>query len=111
MQSVFNIFLIVMAVLAVIVFLALYRVDAGYGKFYQPKWGPSLDNHVGWFLMEVPVFIAMLVLWWFSPMRTDMVRIVFLLIFECHYFNRAEACFPQQNALGDCPDGRAFQYS
>ena len=89
MPSVFNIFLIVMAVVAVIVFLALYRVDAGYGKFYQSKWGPTLDNHLGWFLMEVPVFIAMLVLWWLSPMRSDPVRLVFLLIFECHYFNRA----------------------
>lgn len=85
----FNAFLIGMAVLAVIVFLALYRVDAGYGKFYQPKWGPTLDNHLGWFLMEVPVFIAMLVLWWLSPMRSDPVRIVFLLLFECHYFHRS----------------------
>ena len=89
MQAGFNIFLIVMAVTAVIVFFALYRVDAGYGKFYQPKWGPTLDNHLGWFLMEEPVFVAMLLLWWFSPMRQDPVRIVFLLLFECHYFHRA----------------------
>ena len=29
----FNIFLVVMAVIAVVVFIALYRVNAGYGKF------------------------------------------------------------------------------
>ncbi|MBO4916502.1 MAG: DUF1295 domain-containing protein [Bacteroidales bacterium] len=85
----FNIFLIVMAVIAVVVFVCLFFVDAGYGKFYQPKWGPSLDNHLGWVLMEAPVFIAMLLLWWFSDRRGDPVRLVFLLIFELHYFHRS----------------------
>ncbi len=91
----FNIFLIVMSVVAVIVFVSLFFVDAGYGKFYKASWGPSLDNHLGWFLMEVPVFIAMLLLWWFSDRRTDIVRLVFLLLFEIHYFHRS-FIFPRQ---------------
>ena len=85
----FNLFLFVMAVIAVVVFVALFFVDAGYGKFYTPKWGPTLDNHLGWFLMEVPVFLAMLLLWWFSDRRTDGVRMVFLVLFELHYFHRS----------------------
>ena len=89
MLQALNIFLIVMSAIALVVFIALFFVNAGYGKFYQPKWGPSLDNHLGWFLMEAPVFIAMLVLWWFSPRRADVTRIVFLLLFELHYFHRA----------------------
>ena len=48
----FNIFLIVMACVAVIVFVALYFVDAGYGKFYNKKWGPAINNKLGWVLME-----------------------------------------------------------
>ena len=91
----FNLFLIGMAVLAMVVFVALFHVDAGYGKFYQPKWGPSLDNHLGWFLMEVPVFIAMLLLWGFSDRRSDLARLVFLLLFELHYFHRS-FIFPRQ---------------
>lgn len=78
-----------MAAVALVVFVALFFVDAGYGKFYQPKWGPAIDNHLGWFLMEVPVFLAMLALWWLSPRRGDTVRVVFLLIFELHYFHRS----------------------
>ena len=93
--SSFNTFLIVMAVLAVVVFLALYFVNAGYGKFYQPSWGPSLDNHLGWFLMEVPVFVVMLLLWWFSERRWDPIRLVMLLLFEAHYFHRS-FIFPRQ---------------
>jgi len=84
-----------MAVIAVIVFIALYRVNAGYGKFYTPQWGPSVDNHLGWFLMEAPVFVAMLLLCWFSDRRSDVVRLVFLLLFESHYFHRAFV-FPLQ---------------
>jgi 3-oxo-5-alpha-steroid 4-dehydrogenase 1 len=91
----FNVFLLIMTALAVFVFIALFFIDAGYGKFYQPKWGPSLDNHWGWFLMEVPVFVAMLVLWWFSDRRTDGVRMIFLLLFEIHYFHRS-FIFPRQ---------------
>ena len=91
----FHIFLWVMAIVAVVVFLCLYFVDAGYGKFYRPSWGPSLDNHLGWFLMEVPVFAVMLLLWWFSERRTDVVRVVFLLLFEAHYFHRS-FIFPRQ---------------
>ena len=85
----FHIFLIVMAVLAVIVFVSLFFVDAGSGKFYNPKWGPSVGNRLGWVLMEAPVFFAMLLLWWLSDRRTDPVRLVFLFFFEFHYFHRS----------------------
>ena len=85
----YYLFLTAMAVVALAVFVALFFVDAGYGKFYSPKWGPSVDNRTGWVWMEAPVFVAMLVLWWFSERRTDVVRMVFLLLFEMHYFHRS----------------------
>lgn len=85
----FNIFLAVMAAIAVVVFVALYFVDAGYGKFYNTRWGPSINNRLGWVLMEAPVFFAMLLLWLFSDRRGDVVRLVFLLLFETHYFHRS----------------------
>jgi len=91
----FHLFLGIMAVLAVVVFICLFHVNAGYGKFYGPQWGPSLDNRLGWVLMEAPVFIAMLLLWWFSDRRGDPVRLVFLLLFELHYFHRS-FIFPLQ---------------
>lgn len=94
-EAAFHIFLWVMAAVAVVVFLSLYFVDAGYGKFYRSSWGPSLDNHLGWFLMEVPVFIMMMLLWWFSDRRSDLVRVVFLLLFQIHYFHRS-FIFPRQ---------------
>lgn len=78
-----------MAVVAVIVFFSLFFVDAGYGKFYHPKWGPAVDNKLGWVLMESPVFITMLLLWAFSERRVDLVRLAFLFLFELHYLQRS----------------------
>ena len=78
-----------MTVMAVVVFVSLFFVDAGYGRFYAPKWGPAIDNRLGWMLMEAPVFVAMLLLWWLSDRREDGIRLVFLLLFELHYFHRA----------------------
>ena len=85
----FNIFLIVMSAIAVVVFISLFFVDAGYGKFYNSKWGPAVDNRLGWVLMEAPVFVVMLLLWGLSDRRGDVVRLVMLLIFETHYFQRS----------------------
>ena len=70
----FNIFLIIMSIIAVIVFIALYFVTAGYGVFYNKKWGPSIPNKVGWILMESPVFIAMILLFVFSERSTNTIQ-------------------------------------
>ena len=84
----FDIVLWTMTVLGAVVFVALYFVDAGYGKMISPKWGPTLPNRLGWMLMESPVFILMLVLWATSEVRTVSPYFIFLLLFEMHYFNR-----------------------
>lgn len=88
MEDIYNWFLIGMTAVAVVVFVALYFVDAGYGMFYNKKWGPSIPNKVGWVLMEAPVFFAMLILWLLSDRTCCITCIVFLLLFETHYFQR-----------------------
>ena len=85
----FNTFLIAMSIIAVIVFIALYFVTAGYGVFYNKKWGPSIPNKIGWVLMESPVFIAMILLYIFSERSTNVVCLIFLILFEIHYFQRS----------------------
>lgn len=79
----------IMAVLAVIVFIALHRVTAGYGMMYTKRWGPTVGNRLGWILMEAPVFVAMLLFWLLSPRRGDAAPIVMTLLFLIHYFNRS----------------------
>ena len=37
-----------MAVMAVIVFIALFFFKAGYGYLSSSKWGPQISNKVAW---------------------------------------------------------------
>lgn len=89
MLQYFNIFLLAMTITAVVVFIALYFVTAGYGVFYNKKWGPTIPNKLGWILMESPVFIVMILLCVFSERNTNVVCLIFLILFEIHYFQRS----------------------
>ncbi|MDL2308026.1 DUF1295 domain-containing protein [Bacteroidales bacterium OttesenSCG-928-C03] len=88
MASAFYIYLYVMIGLAVVVFIALNFVEAGYGMLINPKWGKTISNRKAWFLMELPIFLSMIALWAFSPHRFQLMSVIFLIIFELHYFQR-----------------------
>lgn len=49
-----------MAVMAVIVFIALFFFKAGYGYLSSSNWGPKISNKQAWILMEAPAFCFML---------------------------------------------------
>ena len=102
-----------MSEIAVVVFVALFFVKAGYGVFFDPKWGPAIPNRIGWFLMEVPVFFTMTVLWLLSERTWDVVPLCFFIIFQIHYLQRS-FIFPflirgkNKMALGIILMGAAF---
>lgn len=81
----------VMLAMAAVVFLCLYFVKAGYGIFRTKNWGWSIDNKLGWVLMEAPAFVAMLAVWCGSDavLRTLVPALALLLMFEFHYFQRS----------------------
>ena len=86
--------LYIMFLVGFVVFVSLYFVDAGYGKMRSEKWGPSLNNKVGWLLMECPVFFVMLYLYFKSfPLYGGVTKSapywLFFLFFEFHYFQRS----------------------
>lgn len=85
----FNILLIIMAVIAAIVFITLYFVEAGYGMLFDKKWGKPIPNKIAWICMEAPVFLVMLLLWSRSERQFETVPLLFFLFFELHYFQRA----------------------
>ena len=84
-----------MSLAAVFIFIVLYFVDAGYGILLNKKWGPTINNKLAWFLMESPVFFAMMLLWLRSDRKAEIVPIIFLVFFEIHYFRRS-FIFPLQ---------------
>ena len=88
-QETFHLFLWVMSGIALLVFIALYFVKAGYGIFRTPSWGWSINNKAAWVLMESPVFIVMLALWACSGVGVALPQFLFLLLFLLHYFQRS----------------------
>ena len=85
----FEIFLWIMSGTALVVFIALYFVKAGYGMFRDNRWGPAINNKLAWILMEAPVFAVMCILWWLSDRRFDTVPLICFLLFQLHYFQRS----------------------
>lgn len=84
----FDVTTVSMAILAVVVFLALQKVEPAYGMTYSAKWGPAVANRIGWIVMECPAFITMGLIWWSSPRNTDPSLCVMASFFMLHYFQR-----------------------
>ena len=87
--EIYHTVIICMAVMAVIVFFALQKIEAAYGMTYSPKWGPSLNNKLGWVLMEAPAFIIMGLIWTLSPRAGEVAPCIMAGLFELHYFQRS----------------------
>lgn len=85
----FNTFLGVMSIIALVVFIALFYIRAGYGMFRTAKWGWSVNNKLAWILMESPVFFVMFWLWSFSGVGFRTPQYLFFLLFQLHYLQRS----------------------
>ncbi|MEG1866498.1 MAG: DUF1295 domain-containing protein [Bacteroides sp.] len=85
----FHSFLLAMSLTALVVFVALYFVRAGYGVFQSPRWGVAVNNRLAWVLMEAPVLGVMAVMWVLSPRRSELVPTIFFLLFAVHYVQRS----------------------
>ncbi len=87
--EIYNWLLIIMSVAGLAVFIALFFVDAGYGILYDRKWGAPVSNKLGWFIMEAPVCIAMTALWVVSDRTFNLIPLLFFILFQTHYIQRA----------------------
>lgn len=74
--------------LAVIVFVTMFFVTAPFGRHTSDKWGPMINNRLGWIIMEFPSLALMVYfLVWGSRSLLSYVWILFALwIF--HYIHR-----------------------
>ena len=84
-----------MAVMAVIVFVALFFFKAGYGYLSSSNWGPKISNRCAWVIMEAPAFIFMLyytIRFELSGIDTGNSRTVLFImasLYLIHYFQRS----------------------
>jgi 3-oxo-5-alpha-steroid 4-dehydrogenase 1 len=75
--------------LAVVTFPILWFVTAPYGRHAQSSWGPTIDNRLGWLIMESPSAIVFFLCWFFGNRATDPVSLLCLGLWELHYVHRA----------------------
>lgn len=75
--------------MAVATGIVMLFVTAPYGRHTSEKWGPVINNKMGWVIMELPSLVIMLYfLFWGTKSFNSFVWILFVLwIF--HYLNRA----------------------
>ncbi len=74
--------------IAVIVHITMFFVTAPFGRHTTERWGKTIDNKLGWVIMEAPSLLIMSYFLFFgSNSRASYVWILFACwIF--HYFNR-----------------------
>ena len=92
-SQIYDYILIVMTILGVGVFITLQFVTPAYGMTFNNRWGVSVRSNIGWFIMEAPVFFAMLMLYYLSTILAvkpfNVVTFVIFSLFEFHYFQRS----------------------
>ena len=84
-----------MAVMALIVFIVLFFLNAGYGYLSTSNWGPKINNKTAWVLMECPAFLFLLYYtldFAASGVETGNDKFVLYVmagLFLLHYFQRS----------------------
>jgi len=76
-------------ILAVVVFLALLFVDAPYGRHARSGWGPTINDKVGWVMMEAAAPLVFAACFVFGNNDITITSLVLLGLWEAHYIHRA----------------------
>ncbi len=76
-------------VLSVVVFISLFFIAAPYGRHNRRGWGATINNRLGWIIMEAQSPILFAVFYFTGSNREAIVPIIFLLMWEVHYVHRA----------------------
>ncbi len=89
LESPYRWFVYLEIALAVVTFIALCFVVAPYGRHGRSGWGPTVPARVGWMIMESPASLLFLIFYLFGDHRAELVPIVFLVLWQVHYVQRA----------------------
>lgn len=77
-------------ILAAVVCTALFFIVASYGRHVGARrWGLTIDNRIGWMLMEWPAVIVFPACLLFSRAMNPVMALVFVGLWEIHYLHRA----------------------
>ena len=75
-------------IIPIIIFPILLKIRVPYGRHSNRNWGPRIDNHWGWFWMEVPALLTFPLLATFGPQEKDILSWILIGLWLLHYINR-----------------------
>ena len=78
-------------VLWIIIGLIIFPINliykAPYGRHTSKKWGVSINNKLGWIIMELPALLVCPAIYFYFKIDFD-ISIMFICLWIIHYFNR-----------------------
>lgn len=76
--------------IGVLTFLYLTFIKtAPYGRHTSANWGLTIDNKLGWIIMELPALVLFVVYFFVFQSYFNVVMAVFVVLWVVHYANRA----------------------
>lgn len=88
-QETFQILVISWIVLAIITFPILLKITAPYGRHSKGNWGPTLNNKLGWLVMELPSLLVFTYFIVSGPTLKSRIIWAFGILWFIHYFYRS----------------------
>jgi len=85
----FSFLLLLSFIMAGVVFILLFFINAPYGRHVRRGWGPTIPNQLGWLVMEAPAALLFAVFYFVGDAPRSLPLIIFLILWEAHYFHRA----------------------
>ena len=80
-----------LTVLWIIIGLVIFPINliykAPYGRHTSKKWCISIDNKLGWIIMELPALVVCPAIYFYFKIDFD-ISIMFICLWIIHYFNR-----------------------
>jgi hypothetical protein len=75
---------------AVVTFISLItlKVRAPYGRHSRQGWGKMIDNHWGWFWMELPALVIFPLIALLGPVEKTSLHWILIALWIIHYTNR-----------------------
>lgn len=88
-DSIYDFLILSDVVLAAGVFVALFFINAPYGRHIRQGWGITIPSYLGWLIMEAPAALLFAVYFLIGNAEKSLTLFAFLGMWEAHYIHRA----------------------
>jgi len=91
-------------ILAIITFGYLFKMIAPFGRHTSNKFGPMMNNNLGWCIMEIPSLLSLSYFFFSGKNDPTAVTLVIYALWAAHYINRSFIYpFRQKNKQKEIP--------